>query len=813
MRRIAGVALSLVLASSASAQAVHGRITERTTGAVASGVVVLLLDASDNPVSRTLSNQRGEFWLASPSAGAFRIRTLRIGFRPSTSDPIDLVAGRDVERDLSVAMIPFLLDTVRATSRNACRERSGTDVASAVWEQARTALYATQISSHLPSFEATLQTYQRTYNAGSPRIREQTTGTKSGSTTAPWTTLSADSLSKVGYIFDDSRGWSTYYGPDVNVLLSREFQADHCFRLARSKDSALTGLTFDPIKDRYGISDIKGTIWMNTKSSDLVRLEYRYTGVTPVQADEGAGGQIDFVRMRNGGFAISRWSIRMPVVQLVQFSGRGGLGAPSGQQPRLMEVRVVGGDLVAATVAGDTLWTRPNVSLTGIVADSSSGARLAFARVALAGTELHTVTDAHGRFEIPDVLPGDYTLEVRTASLDSMNALHQANVTVIEGVGPVTVRVARGDQLARALCAFDRGYAKSNHVGIILGTSRLLGDSAPPSNVSVAAEWVEMEFKVEFGQASGKGIRKWKETRTDGQGNFRLCGVPVNSQILLRASGDSADASPVEVKIMQGQRFARTELTFDRIAARSAVFSGTVFQDSTQTPLPEVEVVLPGLMRSMLTNDEGRFRFSDLPAGEHKVIARRVGFGAMETELTFAPGRTQVRRIYLTKLKVLEQVEVTASRQLRDFEEHRKTGLGQYLTRSDLAAKEHLTMAAIMRDMRGLRIQPVQNMLVVETAHVVQDQDRIRYRGDIGIEQILHCYPDVYIDKLVVYSRDQGGPLFDINSLKPDQIEAIEVFTTRLQLPMEYSRRASLCGAVIIHTRQTFDSTAAKKKP
>jgi hypothetical protein len=793
LRIVLGVCvLALAFSPDAVAQTVTGSVVERSTGAMIGGVVVLLVDANDNAVARTLSSESGRYRLAAPGAGTYRVRTLRLGYRPFTTDAFELTAGRELTQNLDVASIPFLLDTVRASGRNACRDRSGTDVASVVWEQVRTSLYAAQIASKLPAINAALQTYERVYEPGTSRIRQQSVVTKSGFTTSAWISLSADSLSRVGYVEESKDGWTTYYSPDVDVLLTRTFQADHCFRLARSKDSTLTGVSFEPTRTRGSIADIKGTIWLDTKTSELRRLEYRYTNVTPLQEDAGAGGQMDFVRIRNGGFATSRWNIRMPVV-LIEVGGR-----PSTRE-RLAEVRVAGGELLAVTLQDDTLWVRPGIVLVGIITDSTSGARVPLARVALSGTENRTTADSRGRFELRDVLPGEYTLEVRTASLDSMNAVHNTTVTVESDPRPLAIRVAKADELAKSLCAFDRTYARNALRGIILGTSRLLGDSLPPTNVLVAAEWDETEYKVENNQPSNRRVRRWKEVRTDSKGAFRLCGLPTNTAIRVQAAGDSAEAATISVRIAEGRLFERAELVFDHVVARSAVFAGTVLVDSTQQPIPDVEVALPGLKRSMLTNDQGRFRFADVPAGEHQVVARRVGYGPLDAKLTFTPGQTQSRKIFMAKVPILDVVDVTASRLPLEFEENRRLGLGHFMTRAELAKLEHASLPGALATMPSISVTPVLDPFTGKTVTAVGTRRTVK---EAGMAPNFGCLSVVYIDKMIVQSGRAGDPLFDLKTLQPDDVEAIQWFASALQVPNEYNSRESKCGVLVIHTRK-----------
>src|SRR5688572_12457287 len=77
------------------AQTIRGTVVDRANVPVP-GVVVFLVDAGNNVAARDLTNERGEFRVAASAAGAYRIRTLRIGFRPTMSPSVQLGAGQEV---------------------------------------------------------------------------------------------------------------------------------------------------------------------------------------------------------------------------------------------------------------------------------------------------------------------------------------------------------------------------------------------------------------------------------------------------------------------------------------------------------------------------------------------------------------------------------------------------------------------------------------------------------------------------------------------------------------------------------------------
>src|SRR5687768_12772483 len=112
------IAALLVVPAIGSAQSVRGLIVERADGVPVPGAVVLLLDRSGGVAARALTNERGEYRLAAPSPGTYRVRTLRIGFRPMTSAPIGLAAGQEIAHAAMGAGAPVMLDTVRVLGRN-----------------------------------------------------------------------------------------------------------------------------------------------------------------------------------------------------------------------------------------------------------------------------------------------------------------------------------------------------------------------------------------------------------------------------------------------------------------------------------------------------------------------------------------------------------------------------------------------------------------------------------------------------------------------------------------------------------------------
>jgi hypothetical protein len=799
-----------VLPAAVVAQSIRGVVLDHTQTPTP-GVVVQLVDTASTIVARALSNAAGEFRLVAPAAGTYRVRTLRIGFRPELSAPLALAVGADVRQRFVLAGTPISLDTVRVSSRSPCRAFGDSTAAAYVaWDQARTALTAAQLTAATHTVFATTVAYERTLDANGRRIRQQRSSSSSGYVTQPWLALSPDSLHRMGYVVTDHDNATIYYAPGLETLLAPSFVEDHCFRLTTEQDRV--GIAFEPSPDRHGIAEIRGTLWLDRATATLQRLDFGYANVSAVQAAR-AGGDMTFVRMADGAWVISGWTIRMPVLET-----EGRPLAIAGTDTHVREIRVSGGELALARRGADTLWAHAPLVLLGTVVDSTSGDAVSGARVQLVGTTLDAVADFRGQFRVAGVLPGDYTLEVHTASLDSVSAVQQRAVTVTDSVTdsvtPLVVRVPTAGQISATVC----GRATSTDAGIVVGSlttvTTLAGDSAASRGATVTAEWQIVGLRAEGASVGVTSTPRWRSVRADARGAFRLCGVPVNTALVLTAETDGARATAVEVRIPPNGRFARAELVLEPQAVRTAVFTGTVLVDSTRQPVVGAQVTLPELARTTLTNERGMFRLADLPPGVQHVLVRRIGYGALDTHVAFEAGQTADHDVYLSRVTLLDSVVTTARLTdwaLDDFEANRKLGLGHFITRDDLAKHEGVLTASVLQQIPGLQIVGGHGTHAwIRSTHgaasLVGGAMPDMFDQSRGAPSA-SCWAQVYLDDVLLFGNritpdKRFEPLFDVNSIAPSQIESIEYYAGPAQTPAKYSMLNSACGVLVIHTRR-----------
>jgi hypothetical protein len=260
------------------------------------------------------------------------------------------------------------------------------------------------------------------------------------------------------------------------------------------------------------------------------------------------------------------------------------------------------------------------------------------------------------------------------------------------------------------------------------------------------------------------------------------------------------------------------------LARRSAVFSGVVVSDSTHTPIAGAEISLPDLAKSTFADAHGTFRIENIPPGDYQIRVRAIGYGAADTHLTFKGNETVERRVVLGRAVTLEAVNVEAKRPLLpSFEENRKLGLGHFLTRADLAARENMSLVSFLESMNGLRIVHGNDGRAWATG---------THAGSaIGIPPDLpdslwgartsSCWSQVYLNDQLVFGGKiieetsvrtstspphrwpHWEPLFDISTFSAAQVEGIEYYASAAETPLRYQRNDPRCGVLVIWTRKS----------
>jgi hypothetical protein len=257
-------------------------------------------------------------------------------------------------------------------------------------------------------------------------------------------------------------------------------------------------------------------------------------------------------------------------------------------------------------------------------------------------------------------------------------------------------------------------------------------------------------------------------------------------------------------------------------ASAQARIMGTV-RDSLGAPIVGAEVRIENAGRPVSTPRSGEFRLDGIKPGNVTLTIRRVGFAPYREVLTVYDGDNKVGAIVLVRIPA--ELDTVAIREqelfreyplLREFEENRKLGLGQYVTRADLDRMQGGFIQQAFGPMRGLILvrSDQGNKTWIANSRVrsngrteLEDYMKGKYtQGGLPFRETisppnadsLYCFPQVYLD----YSRlstDEMAP--NLGRFSPDQLQAIEVYDGFTNTPVRYMGNRSRCGVIVLHSR------------
>ncbi len=492
------------------------------------------------------------------------------------------------------------------------------------------------------------------------------------------------------------------------------------------------------------------------------------------------------------------------------------------------------------TVASRATDEAPTLMVAGVVMDTVQQRPVADARVTFLGTPYEAATDDQGRFVVGGIPRGVHLVEVSSPWYDSIGAVRRTTLSVRD-TAPVTLYLPVLDDVMRATCGGDVrqvGDSVSDNVGAIVGRLRMRRGGTIPSGVRVLAEWTRgatianppaapdsapVQTRVQTDVAIGSG------------GTFRICGAPLDAPVTLRSISEGSvtvqDASR-EVRIAEGRRFVRADLELDSVVVSLPVLVGAVVADSTGLPVPNAEVTITDLGRTVRTDARGVFRLDSVPVGTHVLSVRQVGYSPVFASLDFAAGRIVEQRVQLTRATALSAVEVTADGVPAEFEERRRLGAGSHLARADLERHRGRRLGEVLSQVTGfgqaigggarsfvvgkrapVRIPPREGQAGCgqggQSGTCTFSTDGLRGQGyycPTQAEQrqgILSCacFAQVYVDNVLMNNGRPTEP-FDVSTVAVDEIAGVEFFPTPASTPSRYSMLNTVCGVMLIWTRR-----------
>ncbi len=223
-------------------------------------------------------------------------------------------------------------------------------------------------------------------------------------------------------------------------------------------------------------------------------------------------------------------------------------------------------------------------------------------------------------------------------------------------------------------------------------------------------------------------------------------------------------------------------------------------RDPSGAPIEGARVEIVG--ESALSNEKGLFRLWTRNIDTVTIMVKRLGFAPIEAQLTAR--NKQWDSVYVElepTVQTLGGMIVTTSpttreRWMSEFEERRSKGLGVFLTRDEIAARNTTRLSDILRDRRGIQV-----------VHLSTGSYGVRFVTHSG-GRGLACQPDMWLDGV----RARG---MELDEIFASTVEALELYDTFATVPLQFTHQANTvpCGTIVVWTRAPGRANRETKKP
>jgi len=211
-----------------------------------------------------------------------------------------------------------------------------------------------------------------------------------------------------------------------------------------------------------------------------------------------------------------------------------------------------------------------------------------------------------------------------------------------------------------------------------------------------------------------------------------------------------------------------------------------IVRDSSGAAIEGATVEIAGA--AARTNERGTFRLWTADIDTLTISIRRLGFAAVSALISTRGAKWDTVVVEMDRLPqrlAAAEVKAAAARQrlgLRDFEQRRAGGLGEFVTRADIVARNTNRPSDVLRDTRGVQLVKVRS-------------------GGFGVRFAAYsarhpnCTPALWLD-------GQLAPAMEVDDLTANDIEAMELYENWSSTPFQFVKGPTLpCGTIVVWTR------------
>ena len=205
--------------------------------------------------------------------------------------------------------------------------------------------------------------------------------------------------------------------------------------------------------------------------------------------------------------------------------------------------------------------------------------------------------------------------------------------------------------------------------------------------------------------------------------------------------------------------------------AQVGTLTGLVTDGGTGAPLVGAQIYIEGGEIGGLTQGSGRFVLLNVPAGTYSLVAERIGYQSVTSQVTVGSGQTAVVNYELLEQALaLDEIVVTGTAGGTT-----RRAVGNQVERLDVSALQAISPANDVSELLGGRVPGMYISQSSGQAGMSGSNIRIRGVSSLGVTNA----PIVYVDgvrinsEVVNYSGTESSSR--LNDINPQDIESIEV--------------------------------------
>jgi len=239
--------------------------------------------------------------------------------------------------------------------------------------------------------------------------------------------------------------------------------------------------------------------------------------------------------------------------------------------------------------------------------------------------------------------------------------------------------------------------------------------------------------------------------------------------------------------------------------AGQVTFTGRVIEDGSDRPLQGVQVMIEGTRREATTDAQGRFRL-DAPTGNRVALFRLIGYQPfrLRLQLLRTDSTTAVVQLVRQQAQMLDSIVTTGAMPgprgigVEAFEHRRKLGFGKFIDSTDLRRFEGRKLMDLLRTVQGVKL----TYYVEDPARPWEYEWRLASGRMVGGDT--YCWMSVVMDGAPIYRSGSRSrpPDFHRDAFQVASLQAVEIYRSPSEVPLEYGGPAEECGLLLLWTRR-----------